>query len=118
DVAFRDLESAVEAVDAGCGVSDGKEVDMIPGEEAAVNRFVLVLADGNDDDIGHQAMELDEAGKLFDAGRAPGGPQVKDDGMAAEFAQLHRLDVIAYGKVRRDDANLLGMTSAVAPGDQ
>src|SRR6185437_15284842 len=25
DIAFGDLESAVEAVDAGCGVSDGKE---------------------------------------------------------------------------------------------
>lgn len=74
DVTLGDLESAVEVVDARGGVSDCKEVDVVLDEEAVVDRVVFVLADGNHDDIGHLALELNEAGKLFDTRWAPGSP--------------------------------------------
>lgn len=62
---------------------------MVLDEEAAVDGVVFVLTDGDDGDIGHLTMKLNEAGKLFDAGRTPGGPQVEDDDVAAKFAEVN-----------------------------
>ena len=87
------------------------------GKKAVVDVLILVLADGDDDDIGHLAMKLDEARQLNNAWRAPGSPEIENDGAAAELAQFNGPGAIAYGKVWRGLFDVTGMTSAVAPGD-
>ena len=43
---------------------------------------VGVEADGEDDDVGHAALQVDEGGELFETGRAPAGPEIEDDDFA------------------------------------
>lgn len=87
-------------------------------EEATVDGVVIVLADGNYDNTGHLMLELNEAGKLYKARRTGGGPEVEDDGVTPVFAEFNRLGSIAYGEVWRNCVDPLGMTSAIASGDQ
>jgi hypothetical protein len=118
DVALGNLKRAVEAVDARRGIANGEKVDVVLVEKAPVDGIIFILADGDDDDIGHLVVELNEAGKLDDAWRTPGGPKVEDDGVAAVLTEVDGLDAVAYGEVWRNRADLVGMASAVAPGDQ
>ena len=46
------------------------------GEEVLVGGGVLVRGDGDDVEVGHLPLESEEAGELFDAGGAVGGPEV------------------------------------------
>jgi hypothetical protein len=118
DVALGDLQRAVEAVDTGRGVTNGEKVDVVLVEKAPVDGVVFILADCDDDDIGHLVVELNEAGELNDAWRTPGCPKVEDDCVAAVLAEIDGLDAVAYGEIWRCRADLVGMTAAVAPGDQ
>lgn len=117
DIALWDLKRAIQPVYTGCGVANGNKVDVVLSKEPMVDVLILVLADGDDDNIGHLAMKLDKAGQLNNAWRAPGGPEIENDGVPAELAQFNSPGAIAYGKVRRDLFDVTGMTPAIAPCD-
>ena len=88
DVGFGDLLGAVEGVDTLLFVADGDEVDVILDQEAVIEVGVLVDAYRDDDEIGHLALEREEAGELFNAGGAEGGPKVEDDDAAAKLVEV------------------------------
>ena len=117
-VGFGDLRGAVEGVDAGVGVADGEEVDVIALEEGAVGIVVLVHADGDDGDAGHLVLEGEQAGELVDAGSAPAGPEVDEDDVAAEFGEVDGVCAVGDGELRGGFADVLGVVAAVAAGDQ
>ncbi len=98
DVGFGDLGGAVEGVDAAFAVADGEEVDVVAGEELAVEGIILVEADADDVELGHLVLEGEEAGEFFDAGGAPGGPKVEEDDVAAELAEVEGVDAVRDGE--------------------
>lgn len=114
DVGFGDLGGSVESVDAGVGVADGTEIDVVLLEEAAVDAVVLIHADADDGEVGHLVLEGEEAGELFDAGRAPSGPEIEDDDLAAELGEVEALDAVGDGEVRGGPAEAVGVAAAVA----
>ena len=114
DIGFRDLCGAVEGVDAAFLVADGDEVYVMLYEEALVDVGVLVDGDGYDGKLGHFFLEVEEAGELFDAGGAVGGPEVEDDDLAAKFGEVDRLDTIGHGELGRRFAEVVGMGAALA----
>jgi hypothetical protein len=114
DVGFGDLGGAVEGVDAGVGVADGEEVDLMPGEEALIDVGVLVITDGDYGDAGHPLLELEEAGELFDAGRAPGGPEVEENDVSVELAEVYGAGAVAEDELRGGFADVYGVAAAVA----
>ena len=73
---------------------------MVLGEEAPVDVVVLVHADGDDGEVGHLALQGEQAGQLFDAGRAPGGPEVEHDDLAAELAEVDGLCAVGHDELR------------------
>ena len=113
DVGFGDLGGAVEGVDACVGVADGAEVDVVLLEEAAVDVVVLVHADADDGEVGHLVLEGEEAGELFDAGGAPGCPQIEDDDLAAKLGEVEALDAVGDGEGRSDAAEAVRVAAAI-----
>lgn len=118
DVRFRDLDGAVERIDALIAVADGDEIDMVLGEEAAVDGVILVGADADDGKLRHAVLEFEQAGQLFDAGGAPGGPEIEHDDPASKAGEIEGLDAIADGEGRRDPAETVGVISAIAAAGQ
>ncbi len=118
DVGFGDLGGAVEGVDALIAVADGDEVDVVAGEELAVKSVVLVDADADDGELGHLFLELEEAGELFDAGGAPGGPEVEDDDAAAEAGEVEGLDAVGDFEEGGGGAEAVGVIAAIAAGGE
>lgn len=88
DVGFGDLDGAVEGIDAAIGIADGDEVYVMLDEESVVDLVVLVGGDGDDGELGVALFEGEQAGELFDAGSAPGGPEVEDDDVAAVLGEV------------------------------
>lgn len=84
DVGFGVHDRAV--VDGGflAGVAGGGIVDAVLLEKSAVGGFVFIDRDTEDDAVtrGNALLEVDEGGSLFNAGRAPGGPEIEDDNFA------------------------------------
>lgn len=101
DVGFGIHDRAV--VDGGPfgGVTRGREVDAVLLEESAVGGFVFIDTDAEDDSIarGDALLELHESGSLFDARRAPGGPEIEDDDLALI---LRKLGGLAIGEGEAD----------------
>ena len=118
DVSFGDLGGAVEGVDALIAVADGDEVDVVAGEELAVEVVVLVDADADDGELGHLFLEFEEAGEFFDAGGAPGGPEVEDDDAAAEAGEIEGLDAVGDFEEGGGGAEAVGVVAAVAAGGE
>jgi len=87
---------------------------VVIDEVLAVGIGVGIEADGEDDDVGHAALEVDEVGELFDAGRAPAGPEVEDDGFASVIAEADGLRAVADDNVGGLLADLGGVAAAVA----
>ena len=87
-VAFGILDCAVPEVDFLVGVAGGEVGERGALEEGFVELLVLIDADTEDDEaFGSQlCFEVVEAGDFFDAGRAPGGPEVEEQDFAAEVA--------------------------------
>ena len=117
-VALGDLAGAVEGLDVGGGITEGEEVDVVLLEEAVVLVGVLVLTDGYDGDLGELVLEGQEAGELLDAGRAPGGPEVDDDDVAAELAEVDGVRSFGEGELGGGFADVAGVVAAVAAGGQ
>jgi hypothetical protein len=118
DVGFGDLDGAVEGVDALVFVADGDEIDVVVDEELAVDVGVLIHADGDDFEAGHLFVEGEEAGEFFDAGSAPGGPEIEDDDAAAQLAEIDGVGGVADDELGGGFADVGGMTAAVAAGEQ
>ena len=105
-------------VDALCGVADGEEVDVILLEEVLVDVGVFVHADGDDGDLGKDLLHGEEAGQLVDAGGAPGSPEVEDDDVAAEFAEVDGAGGVGDDELWGWVADVSGVVSAVATGNE
>ena len=118
DVGLGDLGSAVELVDAAVGVSDGGDLDVVIGEEATVDVVRLVHGDTDDGEVGHLLVEFEEARKFFDAGRAPGGPEIEDDGFAAKLSEVDGLFAVGDGELRGGLGEGLRVIAAVAAEGQ
>lgn len=118
DVGLGDLGGAVEGVDAGGGVADGEEVDVVLVEEALVGVGVFVHADGDDGDAGGFVLHGEEAGELFNARGAPGGPEVEDDDLAAEFAEVDGAGGVGDDELGSGAADAVGVVAAVAAGEK
>jgi len=116
DVGFGDLGGAVKGVDALFGVADGEEVDVVLGKEAAVDVVVLVDADTDDGELRHLMLEGEEAGKFFDAGGAPGGPEIEDDDAAAELGEVEGLDAVGDFEEGGGVAEVFRVGAAVTAG--
>ena len=114
DVGFGDEGGAVEGVDALFAVADGDEIDVVAGEELAIDGVILVGADADDGELGHLSLQVKEAGELFDAGGAPGGPEIEDDDAAAEAGEIDLLDAVADGEEGGGLLEVSGVVSAVA----
>lgn len=87
---------------------------MVICEEFAVDVGVLVHADCDDGDVGHALLHFEQAGQLFDAGGAPGGPEIEDDDLAAQLAQINCSGAVAHDEQRGGLANVAGMIATVA----
>lgn len=116
DVAFGDLAGSVEGLDAGGGVADGEEIDVVLLEEALVLVGIFILTDGDDDDLGKLVLEGEQAGKLLDAGGAPGGPEVDDDDMTAEAGEIGGVGAVGEVEGECRAAYFAGVIAAVAAG--
>jgi hypothetical protein len=114
DVGLGDLDGAVEFGDLLVGVADGKQVDVVAGEEVLVGGGVLVPGDGDDVELGHLALEGEEAGEFFDAGGAVGGPEVEQDDVAAEFAEVGGVGAVADIELGCGGGDVAGVAAAVA----
>ena len=87
---------------------------MVIDEVLAVSIGVGIEADGEDDDVGHAALEFYKVGELFDAGRTPAGPEVEDDGFASVIAEADGLRAVVDDNFGGLFANLGGAAAAVA----
>lgn len=118
DVGLGNLDGAVEGVDALVGVADGDEVDVVLGEELVVNVGVLVHADRDDFEAGHLLVEREQAGKLFDAGRAPGGPEIEHDNVAAQLGEIDGVRAVGDGELGRGLVDVARVAAAIAAGNE
>ncbi len=91
---------------------------MVLGEEAAVDLLVLVSGDGDDGKRGVALLKREQAGQLFDAGRAPGGPEIEHDGAAAELREIDGTGRVGDGEQRGGPADVAGVLAAVAGDGQ
>jgi hypothetical protein len=117
-VGLRDLGGAVQRVDAGGGVADGEEIDVVLGEEALIDVGIFVHADGDDGDLGEAALHGEQAGEFLNAGDAPGGPEVEDDDVAAVAAEVGGAEAVGDDELGRGFAQGFGMRAAVAAGGE
>lgn len=113
DVGFGQEGGAVELVDAAVGVTDGGDLDVVLGKEVAIDVVGLIHGDADDGELGHALVELEQAGELFDAGGAPGGPEIENHDAAAELCQVDGLVAVGDGELGRGFAEALGMGTAI-----
>jgi hypothetical protein len=106
----------IEGVIGGiCDVVDGEEARQVVIDKVlAVGRLVGIEGDGEDDDLGHLALELDEGGELLGAGSAPARPEIEDNGLAAVVAEGDGLRTVANDDGGRLFTDLGGVAGAVA----
>jgi len=116
DVGLRNLNGAVERVDALIAVADGDEIDVMLDEEASVDVVILIGADADDGELWHGALQGEEAGQLLDAGSAVGGPKIEDDNTAVKACEVESLDAVADGEEGSGAAEVIGVISAIATG--
>ena len=108
-------------VEPGCTlvwVSYGGEVHAVAGDEAVVCVRVFVDADGEDGEIGAVVVEFNESWHLLDARRAPGGPEVEQDDLAAIAGEMDGGGSVRYVEVGGGFAGLRGARAAIAGGKQ
>ncbi len=117
DVGFGGAGGVKGGVGALGEVEDGSDAsDVVIDEVLAVGVGVGVEADGEDDDVGHAALEFDEGGEFFETGRAPAGPEIEDDdfALALVLAEAHGLRAVANDDGGGAFADLGGVAGAVA----
>lgn len=98
-------------------IDDGGDAgDVVVDQVLAVVGLGGVEGDGDDSDVGHVALELDEGGELLCTGRAPAGPEIEDDDLALFFvlAEGHGLSAVVDGDFGGAFADLSGVGGAIA----
>ena len=116
DVGFRPHVCLEEC---GCGlfgIADSDEVYMTADKEILVFIRILVDAYADNRQVGQIVVQLDERGQLDQAGRAPCGPEIEQDDVAAIAGKVHGGGAVGDGKVRRQPAGLRGERTPVAAG--
>jgi len=101
DVGFGNFEGAVEVGDALRGIAQSKKIDVVVEQEGAIGGGVFILADGENGDLGHTVLQDQQAGQFFDAGHAPGGPEVEDNSVAAQAGERDGLAAVGEGELGR-----------------
>jgi len=89
-------------VELGCGlagVANGDEVDVAADEEAFVFVFVLVNTDSEDGQVWAVVVEFGQSRHFLNAGRAPGGPEVDQDDLAAVVGEMNGRGSIGDGEI-------------------
>jgi hypothetical protein len=95
-------------------VADGEEIDLMPGKETVVGLGILVQIDAHHHQLRHLTLQLIERGNLFHARRAPAGPEIEQNYLAAVAAQLQAACAVGDSKIRCGLVDLLGMVTAIA----
>src|SRR3989475_13212062 len=106
DVGFRVHRGAVLQGDLFRGIAVGREVDPLRPEESVVGGGVIVHADAQHGDSLWRKVLLQAVQRrhLFDAGRAPGGPEIEHHDLAAQVSELGRLAVKVEVEIMRGAA--------------
>lgn len=124
DVGFRKFEGTVARCDgsiyalvsSGAGIANGEQVDAMVFEKFVIGVGIIVHTHGENGNIGvlEFLLHLDERGHFFDARRAPGGPEVQNDDLAAKLVKGNRMLAILDGESggRLADAGRLGTVIA------
>ena len=88
-VAFGILDGAVGEVDLLVGITRSEVGEGRPDEKVAINFFVLIDADAEDDKSLRAQLpgHLIQAGNLFNAGAAPRSPEIQEQEFAAEVTR-------------------------------
>src|SRR5579859_814532 len=88
-------------------------------EEAVISVVVLVQADGKHiDAVFHLRLHGDQRGKLLDAWRAIGSPEVQYDNLAAQVVQRNRAVGILHGEIGGRPANQAWLSATAAAAGQ
>ena len=83
-------------------------------QEPLIHIGILVPTTRDHFQIRHLLFQLQQTRQLFNTRRTPGCPQIHQNNLSAQFAQVHRTRPIAQHKLRRWLANVSRMASAVA----
>lgn len=115
DVAFRWAVGAESVAGMICDVIDGGDApEIVIDKILAIGGLVGLEGDGEDDDVGHVFLELDEGWKLLEAGAAPTGPEIKDNDFAAVLSEADGLRTVVDDDVRGAISDGAGTGRAVA----
>jgi len=100
---------------AGVGI-----VDVVGEEELVVGGSVFVLGDAEDGaaERGDFILEGDEGVGFVHAGRAPGGPEIEEDNLAAEVGEASGLAVESEGEIGSGSAAKTGGALAIVGADE
>ena len=88
---------------------------MMLGQKPPVDIRILVHADRDDRNIRHLPLQRQQAGQLFDARSAIGGPKIQHNDPSAQLAQVRCPDTIAQNELRRRLIDVSRVTSPIAP---
>src|SRR5580658_383046 len=91
------------------GVADGDQIDVMTGNEGRIRCGVVVNADGEDDQVRHVVVELDEGGQLLQARSALAPPEVDQDDLSTIVGEVDGVGAVAHREVRRRDVELSGV---------
>lgn len=87
DVAFRPHTGVVESGCCLVGVADCDQVNVAVADEGGIGIGINIDADGEDNQIWVIVVQLEQRGQFFNAGGAPGCPEVEQHHLAAIVGQ-------------------------------
>jgi hypothetical protein len=116
DVGFRRTGGAEGQIALLGFVVNGEQIDVIVDEVLAVSVDIVIEIDTENDELRHLLLEIDERGELFEAGSAPGSPEVENYYFAAVIVETDRLCAISDREVWSLFGYLCGVGTAVASG--
>ena len=118
NVSFGNLGRAVEGIDLLIRVPEGLEVNMVPGKEVMVGIRVFINTDGDNVDIGHSPVKLEKARQLFDTGSAVCRPEIEDDSVAAQLAEIDGVRAVTEDELGRELGDVARVLASIATDDQ
>jgi hypothetical protein len=89
DIGFRPHIRVKEIRRRLRGIADSDQVDVMANDKGRVGGGIVVDADGKNDEIGILMMKREERRQFLDARRAPAGPEVEQDNLAAIAGQVN-----------------------------
>ena len=94
------------------------EVYVVGLQEFGVGAWILINADGEDDDVRILVVELKERRHLFNTRGAPGSPEVEQYHLTAITAQMDGCIAVRNSEVWRHKPRLGRMGTAIASSKQ